>query len=169
MKSPLNLTVCMMFALIRIAYGDSVPTPVAMHGETLVAGMLGKLPVQIKISTHELQIGKPSDERPAVIQTNCTYSRYPCTLVDRIDIIVNGSPLFVPRSVFADLADLKKASLVKLNEKKSLLRLDGGDGSDGFIVNIEFDASRVLRRTLSPGSMPDKPLQETVYNVVTEG
>jgi hypothetical protein len=155
--------------LLGNASASQVSTPVAARGETTVSGTFGKLSVQVRITTHELQIGRPSDTRPAVNHTNCTYSKYPCSIVDSVDIIVNGHPLFVPRSVFCDLADLNKATIIKATENQTILRLDGGDGSEGYIVNIEFDGSRVKRRTLSSGTLPEQPLQETTYHVVTEG
>jgi hypothetical protein len=77
-----------------------------------------------------------------VIHTNCTYSRYPCSIVDGVDIVVNGSSLFVPRSAFSDLADLIDAEL-KVGGKNHVLRLGGGDASDTYVATIEFDAARV--------------------------
>lgn len=151
-----------------VAHADQLSTSVASRGETLVAATAGKLTVRVKIKTHEMQIGKPSDGRPAVIQSNCTYSKYPCSSVDRVDIIVNGNPLFVPRSVFCDLADLNKAE-IRASEKGSILTLYGGDASEGYIVKIEFDGTQVKRRTLSSGTLPNKPLQETIYHMVVEG
>src|SRR5271168_4196299 len=83
---------------------DQVSTSVASRGKTLVVATAGKLAVRVTIITHEMQIGKPSDGRPVVIQSNCTYSKYPCSIVDRVEVTVNGDPLFVPRSAFCDLA-----------------------------------------------------------------
>jgi hypothetical protein len=81
---------------------------------------------------------------------------------------VNGNPLFVPRSVFCDLADLNKAE-IKASESQSILTLYGGDASESYIAKIEFDATQVKRRTLSSGMSPDKPLQETIYHIVVVG
>jgi len=66
-------------------------------------------------------------------------SRYPCSVVDRIEIVVNGHALFVPRSLFCVLADLNTAE-IDVNKRSSVLRLDGGDAAESFILKIEFDA-----------------------------
>jgi hypothetical protein len=168
MKTTCFLVCLSMTLAMGNSYAAQAPTPVAQQGETRVVSIFGKVRVQAKIKTHEMQIGKPSDGRPAVIQSNCTYSRYPCSIVDRIDITVNGKSLFVPRSAFCDLADVSEAQ-IHVDDQEFVLRLDGGDASEGYIATVEFDAQRVKRRTVSSGTLPDHPLQETVYNVVVEG
>jgi len=137
--------------------------PVASQGETLVAATAGNLNVQIIIITHELQIGKPSDGKPSVTQSSCTYSRYPCSIVERIEITVNGNSLFIPRSVFCDLADLNNAEVIT-GENEAVLTLYGGDASESYMVKIEFDSDKVKRRILSSAIFPDKPLQKTIYS-----
>jgi len=71
---------------------------VASKGETVVEAKSVNLKVRVVIRTHELQIGKPSDKIPGVIRSSCTYSRYPCSPVDYIDIFVNNNPIIFPRS-----------------------------------------------------------------------
>jgi hypothetical protein len=161
MKSVCLLT-CLYIALaIGVVHAASVE--VASQGETLVDASAGKSMVRVKLKTHEMQIGKPSDPRPAAIESNCTYSKYPCSIVDQLDITVNGAPLFIPRSAFADLADLNKAK-VKAVRKRWVLMLYGGDASESYIVKIDFDSKQVKRRTLSSGMSPDQVLQETIYH-----
>jgi|SRR6185437_2489374 len=159
---------CIALATMNVAQADQASTKVAPEGETLVETGAGKSTVQVKIKTHEMQIGKPSDPRPAVIESNCTYSKYPCSIVDQIGITVEGNPLFVPRSAFADLADLNRAE-IKAAKNGWVLTLDGGDASEGYIVKIDFDATRIKLRTMSSGTLPNKPLQETIYHLVVEG
>lgn len=143
-------------------------TPVASSGETAVRGKVGKHTVVVFIKTHEVPIGQPTEARPPVIESNCTYSKYPCSIVDHVKILWNGRALFVPRSAFSDLADLGNAEL-EVSEKGSVLTLYGGDASESYIAKVEFNASRVKRRTLASGMSPSKPLQETIYYVVTLG
>ena len=120
--------------------------------------------VQVKIHTHEKQIGKPSDPVPSVVTSNCTYSKYPCSIVDRIEIIVNGHPLLVPRSAFCDLADLNTAD-ISISNRRSTLRIEGGDGAESFILKIEFDAEGVKRRTVEGGES-GQISEETNYHLV---
>jgi hypothetical protein len=54
------------------------------NGETVIVATSAKLNVQVKITTHEVQIGKPSDPWPDVIRSSCTYTRHPCRIVDDI-------------------------------------------------------------------------------------
>jgi hypothetical protein len=135
---------------------------VAVHGETLVVGMLNKSPVRVKITTHEIKIGKPSNKRPEKIHSSCTYSRYPCSTVDGLEITVNNKSLYVARSVFCDLADLNIASL-SVEQQKIILTLTGGDASESYIVKIVFDENQVTKRTFLSAILPDEPLQETTY------
>jgi hypothetical protein len=151
--------------LMGIAYADPASVSVKPRGDTELAVTVGKLTALVRIKTHEMQIGKPSEGRPEVIQSNCTYSKYPCSIVDRIDIFVNGTALFVPRSAFCDLADLNRAE-IHIDEKGSKLMLAGGDGAEGFVVKIEFDATRVKRRTLAGGESGGQLSEDTTYHVV---
>jgi hypothetical protein len=151
---------------IPLAYAQKqTSVAVSTQGETVVAASAGKLAVQVRIKTHEVSIGKPSDPRPAIIDSSCTYSRYPCSIVDRLAILVNGTQLFVPRSAFCDLADVNKAK-IEVGEKGAILRLEGGDGAEAFIVKVEFDKTRVRRRTIAAGESADQLLQETNYHAL---
>jgi len=140
-------------------------TAVAPHGETQVVGVVRGLTVKVNIKTHEVQIGEPSNKRPAVIESSCTYSRYPCSVVDRLDILVNGHQLFIPRSVFSDLGDVVNAE-ISVSEGGAVLTLYGGDASESYVAKIAFDGTRVIRRTRSRPTEPDEVTQETTYYVV---
>jgi len=99
--------------------------------------------------------------------TACTMSRMPCSVVDAIAVSVNGEALFIPRSVFCDLADLVAASL-KMTGQAWVLTLAGGDASESYGVTIEFDATSVHHRTLT-GAEAGQKLQETNYYRVVLG
>lgn len=142
--------------------------PIAPDGETMIEADSVTQKVRVTIQTHQVNIGKPSDQRPTLIRSNCTYSRYPCSLVDVIDITIGGKLIFVPRSVFSDLADLSSAK-IQAEKKDWLLTLRGGDASESYIVQIKFDRERVKHRNLSSAMSPNKSLQETVYHEVGMG
>jgi hypothetical protein len=170
MKHVFKILVCLLFIWAPGLSAETVQqrTPIASNGETDLVANSPKLSVQVKIRTHEVQIGKPSDERPRVIRSNCTYSKYPCSLVDSIEIMVSGKLIVVPRSVFSDLADLNMGEL-KVAQKESTLTLVSGDASESHIIKIEFDAARVKRRVVSSGMAQNQPLQETNYHLVGIG
>lgn len=169
MKFLLRFLLFAFAAIIGITRSEEAPTPVRSQGESLIATASGRQIVRVRINTHEMDIGKPSDERPAVIQSNCTYSKYPCSIVDSVEISVNGKPLFTPRSVFCDLADLGNAELKAVGKEKFLLTLYGGDASEVYIVKIWFNEAAVSRRTMSSGLSPRQVLQETNYHTVVLG
>ena len=146
--------------------GEEKETPVDSHGVTIISVGTGKVKVHVKVMTHEVDIGKPSDPRPAEITSNCTYSRYPCSIVDRIAIQVGDSQVFVPRSVFADLADVNAGEITTGKSGNWTLTLNAGDASESLRVSILFDATHVMRRTVRSTSDPDPPLQVTNYHIV---
>jgi hypothetical protein len=166
------LFICVLLAS-SVTLADSAPavqssTRIASQGETVIVGTAGRLKVEVRIKAHEVPIGKPSDPRPTAIEPSCTYSKYPCSIVDRLDITVNGKPLFVPRSAFCCLADLNTAEIIAI-EKGAILTLNGGDASESYIAKIEFNATDVKRRILSSATEPSQPLEETIYHVVVVG
>jgi hypothetical protein len=164
-KQVLTIVVCVHILLASGSYAEAVQqlTWVESKGETVIVAKSAKLNVQVRITTHEEQIGKPSDQRPDVIRSSCTYSRYPCSIVDAIDIAVNDKAIIVPRSVFCDLADLSTAQ-IQIGQKESILTLVGGDASESYVVKIVFDAGRVKRRVKESGMLPGQPIQETTYH-----
>ena len=136
-------------------------TLVKSTGETTIAAKYQNLAIQVKIVTHEVDIGEPSNGRPDVIRSNCTYSRHPCSIVDYINISVNGKSLFVPRSVFSDLADLSRGE-IRANKDSATLILDGGDASESYILKVSFNAEHVKSRTIVAGEF-DEVLETTSY------
>ncbi len=164
MRNSLFILFILLFLSAAVAYADASQelVPVLSQGETIVQGTFGSLKVQVHILTHELPIGKPSDIRPNTIMSSCTYSKYPCSIVDRIEITVDEISLFIPRSVFCDLSDLVNAKIEGANGG-AILTLYGGDASESYIVKIQFGKNGVRRRSFFSAMQPDQLLQETIY------
>ena len=118
MKPVFGILICFWIIIIfgLPAEAGSQQAKISPKGETIIKYASKKLDVKVIVTTHEVQIGKPTDERPDKIRSSCTYTRHPCSVVDSIDIAVNGKSIFVPRSVFCDLADL---STVEIGMKPS--------------------------------------------------
>jgi hypothetical protein len=167
MKKILAVTVVFLMLIFSVnAETTRTRVPVKEKGETVISGDSREFRVKVRIMTHEMEIGKPSDRKPEIITSNCTYSRFPCSIVDRIDIAVNGKSISVPRSVFCDLADLNNGEiLMRMNEAE--LILEGGNASESYVTRIIFDATHVKSRSLSSGMAPKRPLQVTEYYTVT--
>ncbi len=169
MKLTFSIFLCLWILFAPDIFGETIQrVPIASTGETVIKKSSATFNVQVEVKTHEVQIGKPSEKRPDKIRTNCTYSRYPCSIVDYIDVTVNNRQIFVPRSVFSDLADLNTAG-IKIEGQKAILTFEAGDASESLILRIEFDAERVTRREMIAGEVPGSKLQETnYYQVIIE-
>ena len=139
--------------------GDS---RVAAQGETRITATLGGKAVLVQFFTHKVDIGKPSDEPPKRRMSSCTYSRIPCSLTDAVEISVAGHPVFVPRSAFADLADINGAELHLIAPGRFRLALTGGDASEAYEANIVFDRHRVRERAVT-ASEAQMVAEKTVY------
>jgi hypothetical protein len=140
---------------------------VTSNGETFLAEASGKFKVQVRIKAHEIPIGNQSEKRPDKIESNCTYSKYPCSLVDVLEISINGKLLFVPRSSFCSFSDLNFVKL-QLTKKGYVLTLEGGDASEGYIGRIVFNHKRVISRAVSSALAPNYILEETIYKKQVE-
>ena len=152
---------------VPVSFSATTPfTTIASSGQTIIKKSAGTFITQVVVKTHEVDIGKPSAERPDKIRTNCTYSRHPCSVVDYIDITVNGKPVVVNRSVFADLADLNRAE-IKIDGHKATLIIEAGDASESYILKILFDKERIIKREMFDGESDNSKLQETNYYQVT--
>ena len=157
---------CILLAVQSHAEGRQKTTRVASKGETTLTATSGTTTINVTIYTHELRTPSRDRGNPRQPDSNCVDSRMPCSIVDSIRIIKNGNPVFVFRSVYADLGDLNDAELT-IGKEISTLRLSAGDGAEGYFVKIEFDDESVQRRTVGGAIDFSEPNEQTVYHVVT--
>ena len=83
--------------------------------------------------------------------------------VTELILRVNGESLFVPRSVFLDLAGTRSARLC-WSDQAGRMVLSGGDGAESFRVELTFDRTAVKHRAVFSGELPGLPLEETTYH-----
>jgi len=151
------------WAVITQASAQSnLAAKVSSDGVTEVSMRTGKAVVTVKITTHKLDIGADTQVPPQQRSTNCTYSRFPCSLVDDVEIFVGLEPLFVARSVYSDLADLVEARISEPKPKLYVLSMKGGDGAEGYMARVTFDRSRVRLREIMD-TATGKIRQRTTY------
>lgn len=165
MNPAFRILLCFLIIIIFVLPAEAgSQAKISPNGETIIKYASKKLDVKVVVTTHEMQIGKPTDERPDKIRSSCTYTRHPCSVVDSIDITVNGKSIFVPRSAFCDLADLSTME-IGMKQKNVIMKILGGDASESYTVIIEFDDVRVKHRTFMGDELPDSnnKLQETIY------
>jgi hypothetical protein len=166
MRAPIFWGSAVFLAVLSVgvgcAYAVNTSVSVSATGNTRLSAVSAEQEKAIvTIETHTLDIGKPSDPVPNKPETNCTYSRYPCSLVDRIDFSVDGKAVFTARSVFADISDINSASLSVVGQV-FILSLKCGDASESYEATIKFDDGQVLERTITlPGT--GYVMQETKY------
>jgi len=164
----LTLLIVCSCLLLAPSMAEAKRLGVASQGVTTLTDSSARARVKVEIKTHEIDIGKPSDNYPKSKESSCTYSKYPCSLVENIKVFVGGNQVFVPRSAFADLADLNAAE-VGLRTNGWVLALFGGDASEAYVARIYFNAKEVKRRVLVSALSPNIPLEETTYHTVTVG
>ncbi|MGE3298373.1 MAG: hypothetical protein AB7I68_13620 [Porticoccaceae bacterium] len=143
-------------------------TKIATDGETKIAGIVDGREVVVKIWTREVEIDRRRTNDSNRLGLSCTNGRIPCSKVDRLTITVDGNSIFIPISLFCNLADINTAEIVR-HEEEFKLTLVGGDASETYVVNIEFNSDHINRRTFASAIAPDEPLEESIYHVVTVG
>lgn len=154
-----------LIALLVGVSGLSSAKEVATKGVTTLNTDIKGIRVQVDIRTYQLDIGRSSDGIPTVRENICTYSKYPCSPVQGIDISVGSAKIFVPKSSFADLSDLSSARLFAKNGSMILV-LDGGDASESYTVKLFFNGEHVYRRLFYPSGDANEPTEDTKYNLL---
>ena len=129
--------------------GEIKSRKVAQSGDSVLETKVGGKTIRVVITTYRIDIGSPSQEPPPAgeANTNCTYSRFPCSQVSNLQVWVEGKRLFVPRSAFADAADVGNMSVTS-EAGAYAVALDGGDASEAYTVKLFFGAHRVRKREL---------------------
>ena len=122
---------------------------ITLSGDSELETKIAAKTIRIVVSTYKVDLGSPNPTPPPTgeAKTNCTYSRFPCNQVSNLKIWVAGKRLFVPRSVFADRADVGSMSVAS-EAGMNVLTLNGGDASEGYTLKVFFDAGHVKKREL---------------------
>jgi hypothetical protein len=82
------------------------------------------------------------------------------SFLQSVSISVNGHPLWIPRSSYADLFDPGETT-ISYEKGEFVLSIVGADASDAYQVRIGFDSERVLQRTVySLEGSGEKPTEE---------
>lgn len=157
---------CILLTVQSQAESRQKTTRVASKGETTLTATSGTTTIKVTIYTHELRTWSRDRSNPRQPDSCCVDNRNPCSVVDSIRIIKNANPVFVFRSVYADLGDLNDAELT-IGKQVSTLTLSVGDGAEGYFVKIEFDDESVRHRTVAGATDFSEPSEQTVYHMVT--
>lgn len=136
--------------------------PVNRNGLILIDIIYDNTPIRISIDTQVINVKNKNEQNEPCKNFNCSDSKNPYNMVNKIKLRIDNKAIFFPRSAFCDLTDIISASLIIENEEMILLII-GGDASESYKVEIIFDKKRVKRRVFYSLMLPDKPLQQTTY------
>ena len=121
--------------------------------------------VTAKIRTLRLEEGAENGgERNRGFHCSGGWTR--CSPVLEIELEVDGKNVYVPASVYADLADVSTAELRQAGETITL-ELECGDASGSYSVRIVFDANDVIKRQIISAFGTNEVAEETTYFELT--
>jgi hypothetical protein len=126
-------------------------------GITTASALSGEMTA--KVIFHTVRINKSNVLFP---QMDDTPEVKEVTIVRKLEIFVNNVEVIVPPSAYADLIDPIKATL-RADNDTFVLKINGGDASLSYFLRLYFDAKQLHRRVLYCSSIPDEPIQETLY------
>jgi hypothetical protein len=158
----LTLLVLVLMAPMASAKGQDASIVVAKQGESELLAKFGSGSIRATIRAHQVEISQGEGQKLLAGNLACTQSRSPCSVVDQLSIAVNGKSLFVPVSLFSDVADVNKMEVAEHGGEFDLM-IYGGDASEGYVLKIIFDGGRIKQRILISPLMPGEPLEETTY------
>lgn len=161
----INLIKSLIFIFLSISCCNAIAsadTKISKQGETNFTAYFDSKKISISIWTRQIDIGKPSNEHPERRFTNCTYSQFPCSLVELLEIKVGNQSLFINRSVFSDLADINNLKVKKKESDYFVLTLNGGDASESYSVDIIFNSTSIKQRDVR-NNIDGKVMQKTIY------
>lgn len=139
----------------------SAEEPISRRGETRFSESLAGHEINVRIQTREVSV--PLDKEEQLQKTfSCTFSRDPCSLTESLEISVDGKSIFVPRSAFETSSDFISGEIRKFKQNY-ILSLRGGDGSEAYVLEIEFDDRHVIQRVVRQPGGAKKILEKTIY------
>jgi hypothetical protein len=164
-------TIFIVFLFFVCEIGCHAATPklvkINSNGKTVISANLGKGRVEVTIRTREVQVSRTGTIRPDYLPSTCTYAAV-CSIVEGLEIAVDGKAIFVPQSVISDMAWIHTAEL-RLDANMMLL-LSEGDASESYFIRIDFDKERVkrMREYVDSSMNNNRLLTDTNYYLVED-
>lgn len=135
-------------------------TQIARSGSTVVAAVFSTGKVTATIHTIKLE-GDCAKACPASRPVT-EWGPTGATVIQNMEISVDGHPVIVPPSVYASFSEPLKASL-SFEDGNFVLRIDGGDGALSYFVRIYFDRKEINREMSYASAFPDQPTEDSHY------
>jgi len=176
MRYGLIMFICLyMLFVLTVNVKASKNIDVASSGESVVTAKSAKYNIRVIIKTRRVEknFEETWDKKLHFVPSTCTFLSS-CSIVNKIEIIVNGKKIFIPHSLLSDLAAVTTAE-VRIYGEHMMLLLEAGDASEAVFVKIEFDPERVTKMSIFANMAGDDSmaadllLQETTYHLVHLG
>jgi hypothetical protein len=116
----------------------------------------------VEISVRRVDRSSSNSDAASILRKDCVDQQAPCSVVDDLRIVAGKDALFVPRSAFRGLSNVR-SGYVAPDRNGFRLVLKGGDGAEGYLASILFDRNRVTARSLASTLDPRRNLEETRY------
>lgn len=152
----------LLFLLMSCSLAESAEA-IFPNGRSVISETMGGQSVRVELFTRTVNIGSPAAMRHSAASAACTFSRFPCNVLDSLVLTLDGHKISVPRSAFCGVSDLRSAAVVHQN-KNLVLIMEGADASEAYILKISFDKSGVQTRILFAASEPELALETTQYH-----
>jgi hypothetical protein len=158
------ICLCLLTSLFS-SVANSKPFPLALKGETLISAKLPKFEIKVMIKMRKAGLGDKRSSTPADPNETGIYRIAPSSIVESINIVVNGNKIPVPCSVYCGCGDINTAEIKMQNNTPTLI-ISGGDAAGSYKIYIEFDSERVKKVIDWAGEYPKKPLSITIFNKI---
>ena len=150
-----GIAVIIAFAA-RVSFAGPQGVKVAKEGDSCLRAVLNGKKVQITF--HTASLSKSDRGFPLALSDYNEVS-----VVQGISISVDGQTVWVPRSAYADLFNVRGADITFEN---GIFRLvtGGGGGADTYSVHVYFNTKRILKRETFNSFSPHKALEVILYS-----
>ncbi|MGI4830053.1 MAG: hypothetical protein ACRYFU_17915 [Janthinobacterium lividum] len=147
-------------SLFRVRSGaQERPHPVSASGETTIKENLSGQKAVVYLRTWAVPV-QLTDKGVSFPQ--CTDSRIPCSLTEKLIVSLNGIPIFMPRSAYADLGDVSTIEMIRRKSSIELL-VRGGDASEAYTAKLICKDGKLVARKLYSAEDGTRPLQISHY------
>lgn len=82
--------------------------------------------------------------------------------IEKIRVRLGQQPIAIPRSAFADLANVSRAILLN-RSREVILRIEGGKTSTGYTAELTFEAGKLVKRVVQSRIFPDEVSETITY------
>ncbi len=155
-RVPLCFFTCLVFAAAPLLAQSENALPIAASGETVLTRTTRGVGVNVVFRSAEI---KPGDSLHPAWES---FENHTFTALSDLKISIAGNAVLVPHAAFADLLEPHNATL-RGEQRMFVLRINGGDGAESYVVDVLFDKHGVTRRRVYSTVVKTVLASETRY------